>query len=878
MAKSLMTDTGGPRGRRARKSRSWRCPGRLSVLFILFIAAALALLWRVAYIQIFQGDFYAAKAYSQQNPGIDIEPKRGAILDRNGEALAVNVPVSMVFISPDEIRESVKARNERVADAQARESANSDSSAGGGLPLAFIAEQLGKLKPGATSAPTPTPTPTPVSTPVPTPESPVPQESPEPPEPDSPEPSPAEPDTLGLDPSEPDALGLDPSEPGALDPDPSEPDTLDLDPSEPDALDPGLLRPTSIDEVAEGLAAALGLSAQDIRLRLGKQSKYEVLLKKADIELGEAAKAFMKSIGVSGLYVRENSKRYYRYGSLAAHVVGFVGDDNQGLAGLELTMEKSISGTPGKILGEVDARKVALPSAQDNGIQANDGLNLTTTLDMAIQQIATKALKKAIEDADARNGGVAIVMDPRNADVLALVSLPDFNLNDPFAAPEGYHLDSWNGRSKAGTEILGKTLWRNKAIMDTYEPGSTFKAFTASAGLEDGAVSLGSEFYCAPVTVRGYPKAINCWSANSHGTQDLVHAVCNSCNPAFIRIAQAVGIDSFYRYMHDFGFYDKTGISLPGEASGNFHDKPKNIDMIVASFGQRFTITPMELVTAYCAIANGGNLMRPRLVKELTDADGNVVTKYEPEIVRKVISKETSDTMCAILEEVVNEGTGKNAYVSGYRVAGKTGTSETTQSDRYIASFAAFAPADAPVVCVFVMLDNPKGDSHMGGAVAAPVARKILEDTLTYLDVDRRYSERDQKLLMKQGAIPDLRGMPVEDAVRALKEAGFGYKLQHGIDDMSIAVSHQNPPAAAMALAGATVMLYTSKEAEPTLVAMPDLAKMSVSQAIEAMGAAGLNAKVSGAGTMSSQGVAPGEKVEAGSIIEVMFRYMENIE
>jgi stage V sporulation protein D (sporulation-specific penicillin-binding protein) len=345
-----------------------------------------------------------------------------------------------------------------------------------------------------------------------------------------------------------------------------------------------------------------------------------------------------------------------------------------------------------------------------------------------------------------------------------------------------------------------------------------------------------------------------------------------------MRIAQSIGIDKFYQYARDFGFYERTGIGLPGEASGNFHENPKNIDMIVASFGQRFTITPIEITAAYCAIANGGELMRPRLVKELTDAEGNVVARFEPEIIRKVVSGKTSETMRGVLEEVVKDGTGRNAYVAGYRVAGKTGTSETTDKNRFIASFAAFAPADDPVICVFVMLDNPKGDSHMGGAVAAPVARKIIEDTLVYMDVERKYSEKDQKQLVKQIAMPDLRGKPVESAVHALKESGFKYRLQSGINDMSATVAKQNPPAGSMVIAGATVMLYTSKDADPTLTDMPDLAGMDVPRAIAAMGGAGLNMKASGSGAASSQGVAPAEKVEAGSIVDVSFRYMENIE
>ncbi|MDR1439422.1 MAG: PASTA domain-containing protein, partial [Clostridiales bacterium] len=454
----------------------------------------------------------------------------------------------------------------------------------------------------------------------------------------------------------------------------------------------------------------------------------------------------------------------------------------------------------------------------------------------------------------------------------------DFNLNDPYAAPPGIDAEQWNGRSEEGANILSQTVWRNKAIMDTYEPGSTFKTITAAAGLEDGTVTLESEFVCAPVTGYG-PRPLRCWNVNgSHGRQDLTHAVYNSCNPAFMQMALTLGRERFYSYVGDFGFYDKTGIGLPGEVKGIFHQEPSVVDMLVASFGQRFTITPIQLATAYSAVANGGSLMKPMLVRELTDASGNTLEKYEPEVIREVISKDTSDKLKTILEGVVSEGTGKNAYVSGYRVAGKTGTSETVDEDRYIASFCSFAPADSPRICVLVMLDDPRGDSHMGGAIAAPVAQKLIEEVLTYMEVERVYSEQDQNSPEREITAPDLAGLPVGEAVARLKELGLSYRLQPGIEDLGLPVAAQEPVADTAIAQRSTIAVYTDAQAERMRASVPSLSGMTVYEASDALAAAGLNIRASGSGVAKGQSAAPGEEADVGSIIDVAFRHIDNIE
>ena len=720
--------------------------GRVIALLVVFVIIIIALGARVGHLQFVQGKSLSEMAYQQQNLGIDISPKRGAILDRNGKELAVNAAVETITISPNEIRKSISDRKLKKAD------------------------------------------------------------------------------------------------------------------------------------VISGLAEILGLDESSVSSKIEKDSVYEVLIKKIEIEDANKVRKFVSETNLKGVYINEDSKRFYRNNNLAAHIIGMTGDDNQGLSGIEYIMESYIKGVPGRIMGEVDARSREVPFGAESRVEPRDGLNVVLTIDSTIQYFATKALESAIEENSVRRGGVIVIMDPRNGDVLALVSKPDFDLNDPFAAPPGYSTESWNGRSAEGVDVLNKTLWRNKAIMDTYEPGSTFKAVTASAGLEEGAVTIDSVLTCKPFSGY-YTKDLNCWVyPGSHGTLDLPHAVYNSCNPAFMSASLRLGVDTFYQYVRDFGFYDKTGIILPGEVSGLFQAEQKELDMLVASFGQRFTVTPMQLITAYAAIANGGNLMKPRLVKELTDSDGNVVTSYAPEVIRKVISKETSDELRGILEGVVTEGTGRNAYVSGYRVAGKTGTSETLDDGRYIASFCSFAPADNPVVCALVMLDEPTGKEYMGGAIAAPVAQKLLEDILIYLEVEREYSEKDKKALIQEVYVPEVRNMSAEDAVKEIRGRRLEYKVIGADDDSGKKVLSQTPAVDARVPVNSTVFLYTGEADERPPTYVPDLMNKTVYEATEALKKNDLNIRISGFGVAKTQSPHPGAEVPEGSIVEVSFIYMDNIE
>lgn len=635
------------------------------------------------------------------------------------------------------------------------------------------------------------------------------------------------------------------------------------------------------EDIAAELAGILGMETDDVLKAITKKSNYVTIKKKVDKETEDKVRKWIKDENIKGINIDEDAKRYYPNGNLASHVIGFTGSDNQGLQGIESVMEKYLKGMPGKILSEVDARGSALPLDTEKRIDAQDGYNVVLTIDETIQYLATKAIEKAIDDYKVKRGAIAIVMDPRTGDILALVSKPDYDLNTPFAAPvgvEGLDTANWDGTSSKAVNILNQTVWRDKAISDTYEPGSTFKSFTASAGLEEGVVTPDTMTSDYPVTVGGW--TIYCWRrGREHGVETFRQGVYNSCNPVFVKVAQSLGIKRFYDYVRAFGFYDRTGIDLIGESKPIFQPKPKEVDMATASFGQRFTITPIQLITGYTAVVNGGKLMKPRLVKELTDSQGNVVKKFEPEVVRTVISKQTSDTIRDILEGVVSDpqGTGNNAYIKGYRIGGKTGTSQTTVKGVYTASFTGFAPADNPVISVLVALFDPKGESYMGGAIAAPTAGKLIEDILNYLQVERRYTEDDLKSMAKEVLVPEVRNLTVSEAAKALKQQGLAYKLE-GNGNNNDKVVEQIPKPDASVPQNSVVLLYTNKPPDNVKVKMPDLLNKSISEAKEAMNRAGLNIRISGSGVAVRQGVTPGTDVSKGVVVDVEFKNLDNIE
>ncbi len=646
-------------------------------------------------------------------------------------------------------------------------------------------------------------------------------------------------------------------------------------------INPEMVRDSNkdIDSIASGLAEILDMKKETIVKKINRNTQYELIKQKVDKEIGTKVREWKKSNEIKGIYIDEDTKRFYPNGNLAAHVIGFTNIDNDGIDGVEKIMEQYLKGIPGKILSEVDASGMELTMGEEKYIQPQDGHDVVLTIDETIQYFAEKALEKAISDNNVINGGTAIVMDPRNGEILALTSKPDFDLNSPRAAPKGKDLANWTGTSLEDVQYLQKTVWRNKAVVDTYEPGSTFKPVTAAAGLEEGAITPETQVTDATVKIAGH--SINCWKPNAHLHETFREGVYNSCNPVFVRLSQKIGIDKFYSYIRAFGFNKKTGIDLPGEASSIIHTKPTEIDMATASFGQRFQITPIQLIQAYGAIANGGDLITPHVVKEVVDDSGNVIKRYEPKVVRSVISRQTSDTLKDILKGVVDVGTGKNARIPGYKIGGKTGTSETRENEqllvkgknkRYIVSFSAIAPTDNPVICVLVVLDYPDVYNPGGGMLVAPVVGKLIDEILTYKGIEKDYTEEDKKLLKQEVQVPDVKGKTVEEAIKLLKQNKLEYKIEGSNKDMKAIVQEQTPKTTAILHEKSMVILYTYKPKNEAEAMVPDVKNRTIDEATQAFRKAGINIVINGTGTAVSQEVEAGQTVKKGSVVEVTFR------
>ena len=482
------------------------------------------------------------------------------------------------------------------------------------------------------------------------------------------------------------------------------------------------------DRVVQVLAEVLGLSEEAVRKRVEKYSAIERIKSNVSKELGDKIREF----DLAGVKVDEDYKRYYPYGNLASKVLGFTGSDNQGIIGLEVIYEEYLQGEAGTILTMTDARGIEVEEAGERRLEPVDGSTLRLSLDVNIQSYAQQLAEQAMKAKEAQSVSI-IVMNPQNGEILAMVNVPEFDLNAPYELPVG---TAENISEKERQDLLNQT-WRNGCINDTYEPGSTFKIFTAAAGLEAGTVSKESTFSC-PGYIIVEDRKIRCHKTGGHGGQDFVHATMTSCNPAFVAQGLNLGIDRFYSYFEQFGLLKRTGIDLPGEAGTIMHKKEnmKAVELATASFGQGFQITPIQLITAASSIINGGNRVTPHFGVEILDAEGCIQETLAYEVENGIVSAETSETMRYVLEMVVSEGGGKNGQVEGVRMGGKTATSQTLpRSERqYISSFLGFAPADNPQVIALAIINRPQG-TYYGGQIAAPIVRQLFENILPYLGI-----------------------------------------------------------------------------------------------------------------------------------------------
>lgn len=485
------------------------------------------------------------------------------------------------------------------------------------------------------------------------------------------------------------------------------------------------------EKVIAMLVSELGIEEEEARRRVEKRSSIERVKTNVDKETGDRIRA----CGYSGVKVDEDFKRYYPYGSLASHVLGFTGADNQGIVGLEVKYDEILEGINGKILTTTDARGIELDAVGESRVEPVAGYDLRVSLDASIQLYCEQAAKKVLEEKQADSVSI-LLMNPQNGEIYACVNVPEFDLNDPFAL--NYEIDT-TGLSGEELQDLRNKMWRNACINDTYEPGSTFKIFTMSAGLEEGVVSPADQFSCPGYRIVE-DRRIHCHNRNGHGGETFVQGAQNSCNPVFIDVGLRLGVDDFYKYFEQFGLMDKTGIDLPGEAGTIMHKKANvgPVELATMSFGQSFQITPIQLATMVSAMVNGGTRITPHFGVEVCDGEGNVIQTLEYEEKKGVVSEETSRLVREILESVVSEGSGKNAYIDGYSIGGKTATSQTLprSANRYISSFVGFAPAEEPVVLGLCVINNPQG-VYYGGTIAAPVIRSIFENVLPYLGIER---------------------------------------------------------------------------------------------------------------------------------------------
>ena len=628
------------------------------------------------------------------------------------------------------------------------------------------------------------------------------------------------------------------------------------------------------DTLAAGLAELLDGDAAAIRKRMDNtKSQYEVIKLRAEENTANAVRAYINENKIVGVHLVADAKRYYPYGSLASHVIGFVGDDNTGLYGLEARYEQELEGQSGMVVSTKDNAGNDMMYAYEQYFAAQNGSDLTLTLDTTIQYYLEKGLDTMTDKFAAANGATGIIMDAKTGGILAMASSPSYDLND-FAAVQDKTLQERMERGESTLAEMQLLQWRNKALNDTYEPGSTFKILTLAAALEEGVIDKNTTVNCnGYVNISNY--TIHCSNKAGHGLQTLVQSVGNSCNPAFISYGLKLGNTKFYDYMRSFGLMDGTGIDLGGEATGIFADPSSftQLDLACYSFGQNFNVTPLALITAQAACINGGYLHTPYLVERITDSNGSVTYQHDSTPVRQVISEETSATVRECLEYVVAHGTGKNGQVAGYRIGGKTGTADKGQSGDVVVSFLCFAPADDPQVIMLLTMDTPSrytGTYVSGGNMAAPIASSIMSEVLPYLGVEPSYSA--EELLGMDTTVPNVIGMSVEEAKSKLSERGLACKL-HG-DGQTI--TDQTPAGGAIIPGKSAVILYAGADKSTAKCKVPYLIGKTPSEANTAATGAGLFIRFSGATASESsavrvlsQTIEAGTEVEAGTVITV---------
>lgn len=566
------------------------------------------------------------------------------------------------------------------------------------------------------------------------------------------------------------------------------------------------------EKVAEALANIFELDYEKVLKKVKKHSSIETIVKKVDKDKTDELRSWMEANNITnGINIDEDTKRYYPYNNLASQVIGFTGSDNQGLDGIEAIYENELKGERGKIVKMTDARGGDIEKEGENYVEPVDGMDLILGIDATIQGIAEKYLKEACIDNKTTDGGNIIIMDPKTGDILAMAGYPNYNLNEPYKPSTDEMKEVWDSLSDSDKTKQMQAMWRNKAVTDTYEPGSTFKLYTASAALEEGIAKPDEKgaFNCTgSIEVAGV--RIKCWRHyRPHGSQSLREALMNSCNPVFIGLGEKIGVKTYYEYLRKFGFLKETGIDLPGEASSIFlkEEKVGPVELATIAFGQRFEITPIQMITGVATIANGGTHVKPRIVKAKVNSKTGERIEIPIEKEENVISKETANNVLSMMNTVVDIGTGKNAQVKGYSIGGKTGTSEDgVNTNKYVTSFVGVAPIEDPQIVLLVTLYNPTGEGgHQGGGVAAPIGGQLFSEILPYIDAKKNEDAESEEIV----EVPNIEGITIEEARKILKDSGLDINIEkdESLNEKETIIKEQLPKKGIKLKAGSKVII-----------------------------------------------------------------------
>ena len=641
--------------------------------------------------------------------------------------------------------------------------------------------------------------------------------------------------------------------------------------------------------ITSGLSEILGVEKEKLDTMTQKKSFYEIVVRRIETDLANQVRAFITDNKLSScVYVVDDPKRYYPFNNFASHVIGFTGTDNQGLAGIEEYYDKYLRGVPGRIITAKNAVGTDMPFDYEMYIEPQNGYSLTLTIDQVVQHYLEKHLEDAFIETKTGNRAAGIVMDVKTGEILAMSVMPDYDLNSPFELVAQKDIDALaaapdKDRSKVRSELLN-AQWRNKTLTEAYDPGSAYKVITTAAALEENVVKQSDSFFCNGFRLVS-DRTIHCTIRRGHGPETFLNGLENSCNPVFMDVGAKLGAANTFKYATAFGIRDKTGIDLPGEGQGLFHAETKigPVQLATISFGQTFTLTPISLITAIASIGNGGKLMQPKIVREIKDANDNVVSNFSPTMVRQVISQSTADEVLSMMQSVVDNGTGRNAKIAGYKIAGKTATSEKTgerneagEANKRIASFVALAPADDPKFAVLIILDEPHTFSNSGGTLAAPVAKALLAEILPLYGYEPQLSQ--QEIDKNEKTVPNLVGKTGSNAVSELIKLDLKYDVKGDPGT----IRYQIPSNGQRIPSGGTVILYTDSGGTPEKIKVPNVMGDSPALANSKLAGAKLNIKIDSSldtsgMTVYTQSPAAGEEVFPGTVVTLQFKLVSDV-